>query len=233
MVTYDLRTTFISTKQLFKSYSVITDARGNPFMKIERLSQDKIRIFLTFDDLMERGIQKEDMWREVPKVRELFSEMMDQAYSELGFDASGPLAVEVFSLPAQGMVVIVTRGKMDPTKYFDHFDDEDDDEIYEMEVTLEQSDLISYAFTDFEYLLSAAKLINKYLMDGGSIYSYKNKWILQLEPLEMEDSQYQALIALLSEFGEATSVTKAVLEEYGKVVIADDAVKVLCANFKK
>ena len=56
-------------------------------MKIERLNQDKIRIFLTFDDLLERGIQKEDMWREIPKVHELFSEMMDQAYSELGFDA--------------------------------------------------------------------------------------------------------------------------------------------------
>jgi adapter protein MecA 1/2 len=201
-------------------------------MKIERLSQDKIRIFLTFDDLMERGIQKEDMWREVPKVRELFSEMMDQAYSEVGFDASGPLAVEVFSLPAQGMVVIVTRGKMDPGKYFDQLDDDEDEDIYELEVTLEQSDLISYAFNDFEHLLSAAKLINKYLMDGGTIYSYKHKWILQLEPIEMENQQYQVLIALLSEFGEATSVTKAVLEEYGKVVIADDAVKVLCSHFK-
>ena len=62
-------------------------------MKIERLSQDKIRIFLTFDDLTERGIQKDDMWREIPKVHELFSEMMDQAYTELGFDPSGPLAV--------------------------------------------------------------------------------------------------------------------------------------------
>lgn len=81
-------------------------------MRIERLSQDKIRIFLTFDDLSERGIQKEDMWQEVPKVHDLFTEMMDQAYSELGFDATGPLAVEVFALPAQGMVVIVTRGNM-------------------------------------------------------------------------------------------------------------------------
>ena len=81
-------------------------------MKIERLSQDKIRIFLTFDDLSERGIQKEDMWQEVPKVHDLFTEMMDQAYSELGFDATGPLAVEVFALPAQGMVVIVTGGNM-------------------------------------------------------------------------------------------------------------------------
>jgi adapter protein MecA 1/2 len=199
-------------------------------MKIERLSQDKIRIFLTFDDLMERGIQKEDMWREIPKVHELFSEMMDQAHSELGFEASGPLAVEVFALPAQGMVVIVTRGKME-TKHLLQSEDEEDEEVYEMEVTLEQSDLISYSFHDFEHLLSVAKMINSDLMDGGVLFSYKGKWILQLEPVEMEEQRYQALIAMLSEFGQATSVTRAVLEEYGKVIIADDAVKVLCSHF--
>ncbi|TBL79776.1 genetic competence negative regulator [Paenibacillus thalictri] len=199
-------------------------------MKIERLSQDKIRIFLTFDDLSERGIQKDDMWREIPKVHELFSEMMDQAYSELGFDATGPLAVEVFAMPAQGMVVIVTRGKMDFQRGIDDADDAD--EIYEMEVTLEQSDLISYAFHDFEDLLRASRVLNPLLIEGGTLFSYKNKWILQLEPVEMEEDRYQTIIAILSEFGEATSVTRAVLEEYGNTVISDDAVKVLCSHFK-
>ncbi|MGE5701533.1 MAG: adaptor protein MecA, partial [Clostridia bacterium] len=80
-------------------------------MRVERLGTDKIRIFLTFDDLSERGIEKEDMWRDIPKVHELFNDMMEQAYHELGFEVSGPVAVEVFALPAQGMVVIVTRGK--------------------------------------------------------------------------------------------------------------------------
>ncbi|QGQ96910.1 genetic competence negative regulator [Paenibacillus psychroresistens] len=202
-------------------------------MKIERLTPDKIRIFLTFDDLTERGIQKEDMWREVPKVHELFSEMMEQAYSELGFDASGPLAVEVFALPAQGMVVIVTKSRMNSSHNQNHTDEEDDEDVYEMEVTLEESDLISYAFHDFEDLLSMAKVINPLLVDGGILFSYKNKWILQLEPVDMEEkeSRYQALIAVLSEYGEATSVTRAVLEEYGKIIIADDAVKVLCSYF--
>lgn len=200
-------------------------------MKIERLSTDKIRIFLTFDDLTERGIQKEDMWREIPKVHELFSEMMEQAYSELGFDASGPLAVEVFALPAQGMVVIVTRGKMNGTSSSDHMEDEED--IYEMEVTLEESELISYAFSDFEDLLRMAKVILPLLPEGGKLFSYKNKYILQVEPSQWDekDGRYQALIAVMSEFGEATSVTQAVLEEYGKTIISANAISVLCSHF--
>lgn len=199
-------------------------------MKIERLGADKIRIFLTFDDLTERGIQKEDMWREIPKVHELFSEMMEQAYSELGFDVTGPLAVEVFALPAQGMVVIVTRGMNNGSRHDDGMEEED---VYEMEVTLEQSELISYAFNDFEDLLRMAKVLEPLVKDGGTLFSYKDKWILVMDPedLEESDSRYQALIAVLSEYGEATSVTLAVLEEYGKLVIADDAVQVLCSHF--
>jgi adapter protein MecA 1/2 len=208
------------------------NSKEDPIMKIERLSQDKIRIFLTFDDLTERGIQKDDMWREIPKVHELFSEMMDQAYSELGFDPSGPLAVEVFALPAQGMVVIVTRGKHDLYANSDSYEDQEAEEVYEMEVTLEQSDLVCYAFKDFEDLLQGAKVINPLLMEGGILYFYKGKYILQLEPIDLEENKYQALIAVLSEYGEASSVTRAVLEEYGKVIIADDAVKVLCHHFQ-
>jgi adapter protein MecA 1/2 len=200
-------------------------------MKIERLSQDKIRIFLTFDDLMERGIQKDDIWREIPKIHELFSDMMDQAHSELGFDASGPLAVEVFALPAQGMVVIVTRGEMNRADSADYLEDEEEEDVYEMEVTLEETDLISYAFSDFEHLLSAAKLLAPYLPEGGRLYFYKNKYILQIDPVEMQEYGYQSLIALLSEYGEATSVTTAVLEDYGKVIIADNAISALCTHF--
>jgi len=200
-------------------------------MKMERLSQDKIRIFLTFDDLTERGIQKDDMWREIPKVHELFSDMMDQAYTELGFEPSGPLAVEVLALPAQGMVVIVTRGKMDFHHSADSLDEEVE-EMYELEVTLEQTDQISYVFHDFEDLLRMAKVLNPLVTDGGSLFSYKNKWFLQMDAVDMDESGYQAVIAVLSEFGEAASVTRAVLEEYGKTVIAADAIKVLCSHFK-
>lgn len=204
-------------------------------MKIERLSQDKIRIFLTYDDLLERGIQKDDMWREIPKVHELFSEMMDQAYTELGFDASGgPLAVEVFALPAQGMVVIVTRGKVTAgaEDRLGEDDEETDEDIYEMEVTMEQSDVVMYAFRDFEDVIDACKqLKNAGLTEDGRLYSYNGKYILVLEPANIESSRNNAVIAVLAEYGEATSVTYAMLEEYGKVIMASGAIREVCTYF--
>ncbi|WP_405114750.1 genetic competence negative regulator [Paenibacillus sp. FSL K6-1217] len=202
-------------------------------MRIERLSQDKIRIFLTFDDLSERGIQKEDMWQEVPKVHDLFTEMMDQAYSELGFDATGPLAVEVFALPAQGMVVIVTRGKYDHHQYGGAGEDELPEEIYEMEVTLEQSDSIVYAFRDFEVLVEAAHVLIGNITSQGQLYSYNDKWYLYFDPKEFEDSALAGLVGVLAEFGDSSPVTQAVLAEYGKTVMAENAIQTLCNHFKR
>jgi len=201
-------------------------------MKIERLSQDKIRIFLTFDDLSERGIQKEEMWQEIPKVYDLFTEMMDQAYSELGFDATGPLAVEVFALPAQGMVVIVTRGKYD--HHFGGLSEDDmPDEIYEMEVTLDESDKIVYVFQDFEVLIEASHML-KDLVDGaGMLYHYMDRWFLYLEPEELQSEKLPAVIAVLAEFGESSSVTEAMLEEYGKKIMPQQAIEVICSHFQR
>lgn len=197
-------------------------------MRVERLGQDKIRIFLTFDDLSERGIEKEDMWRDIPKVHELFNDMMEQAYHELGFEVSGPVAVEVFALPAQGMVVIVTRGK---TGSKVEKEEEFEDEVYELEVTLEESDLIIYSFRDFEHMIEAAHRINAMLTNGGTAYFYQGKYYLVLEEVDLEQERYQKLIAILSEYGEATPTTVYVLEEYGKVIVAEDAVKELCRRF--
>ncbi|MGO0060971.1 genetic competence negative regulator [Brevibacillus fluminis] len=198
-------------------------------MRVERLGQDKIRIFLTFDDLSERGIEKEDMWRDIPKVHELFNDMMEQAYHELGFEVSGPVAVEVFALPAQGMVVIVTRGKSGAKN---EKEEEYDEDVYEMEVTLEESDLILYSFRDFEHMVEASHRINAMLTNGGSAYFYQGKYYLVLEEVDLDEERYNKLIAILSEYGEATPTTIYVLEEYGKVVIADDAVKEICRRFR-
>lgn len=199
-------------------------------MRVERLSQDKIRIFLTFDDLHERGIEKEDIWRDIPKVHDLFNDMMEQAYTELGFEVMGPVAVEVFALPAQGMVVIVTRGRNQSASDDDVDYDED---IYEMEVTLEESEDIIYYFHDFEHLLEACHRIHGTLTEGGSVYKYNNRYYFVLDEIEMENQQlYHGLIAVLSEYGEASTVTKYVLAEYGKPVVEKDAVKILCQYFK-
>ncbi len=194
-------------------------------MRVERIGNDKIKIFLTFDDLKDRGIKKEDLWSDVPKVHDLFNEIMEEAYDQLGFELSGPVAVEIFAMPAQGMVVIVSRGR-------DSILDEDEkDDLYSLEVTLEESDSIIFAFKDFEDLLSATKRVNSYLIYGGQLYFYKDHYILSFDNLDVVVNEMDKFISLLSEYGEASSVSKILLEEYGKLIISDDATKVIVSQF--
>ncbi len=195
-------------------------------MRVERLGQDKIKIFLTFDDLSDRGLKKEDLWNDIPKIHDLFNEIMEQAYDELGFELAGPVAVEIFAIPAQGMVVIVSRGK---NKLWD--DEGLDDDLFALEVTLEESDSIIFAFKDFENVIDAAKRINSYLIYGGTLYYYKNHYILIIDQIDVNEKSLEDLIAMLSEYGEVSPISKAILEEYGKVVMEDDAIKVIVNHF--
>lgn len=199
-------------------------------MRLERLNQDKIRIFLTFDDLVERGINKEDMWQDIPKVHELFNDMMNQAYQELDFEVSGPVAVEVFSLPAQGMVVVVTRGKDD--EHESAYDDADDEDYYELEVTLDESDDMLFYFNDLEEVIQVAHKLYPFLENDGKLYYYNNKYYLLIEELQAEESVLELMIALLSEFGEPSTQSKYILAEYGKIVMKEHAIKSICQYFK-
>lgn len=210
------------TKKNFK-------CKGGEHMRVERLTSDKVRFFLTFDDLHERNIDKEDLWRDVPKVHQLFNDMMEQAYYELGFEVSGPVAVEVFALPSQGMVVIVTKGRHE----IPH--DEDDHQLqdtFELEVMMDESDDVIYAFRDFEDIVQAAHRAKNLLPVGGRLYYYKSMYMLYFSSLEMEEKDLQLLIALFEEYGEIYPVTEAVLNEYGTLIFADDAVSELTLRFQ-
>ncbi|MNJ49429.1 Adapter protein MecA 2 [compost metagenome] len=82
-------------------------------------------------------------------------------------------------------------------------------------------------------MIEAAHVLRPMLTEAGRLYKYNGKWILQLEPDDLEEGRHPAVIAVLAEFGEATSVTPAMLEEYGNRVMAENAIGVICSNFKR
>jgi adapter protein MecA 1/2 len=190
-------------------------------MRLERLTYNKIKVFLTFDDLLERGLTKEDLWQDAPKVQQLFRDMIDEANSELGFEVDGPLAVEVFSLQAQGMVVIVTREAT-------HYEDDDDDfldDYIEMQVTLDESYDIFYVFNTFEDVISLAKQLQDLEIEGGTLLSFQGKYYLLFQDNELAGHHLDNMIAILSEYGNPSTVTIYRVAEYGKKLMNENAVK--------
>ena len=86
--------------------------QGAKSMRLERLTVNKIKIFLTSDDLFERGLSKDDIWKDSIKWHQLFHDMLEEASEEFDVDIQGSVAVEIFSFQAQGMIMIITVMKL-------------------------------------------------------------------------------------------------------------------------
>ncbi|ANB61994.1 genetic competence negative regulator [Anoxybacteroides amylolyticum] len=193
-------------------------------MRLERLTHNKIKIFLTFDDLMDRGLTKDDLWKDTFKVQQLFRDMIEEASEELGFEVNGSIAVEVYSLPAQGMVVIVTS----EDQHFD-VDEEFADDYIEMQVTLDESEDIFYEFQTFEDVIQLAHRLYTIGCADGTLYSYNGRFYLYVSeepPIATDD-----FIAILAEFGSSATITIHRVAEYGKKLMNDRAVEQLVRYF--
>ncbi|EST11703.1 genetic competence negative regulator [Sporolactobacillus laevolacticus] len=202
-------------------------------MRLERLNGDRIKIFLTFDDLKERGITKEDMWHDLPRVEKLFRDMMLEADDELGFEASGPIDVEVFSLPAQGMVVIVSKGRNDRDDDSDE-EFEDDDDFIQMQVTLDESQDVLYQFEQFDDVIALSKTLHDLNIKTGSLFLYENKYYIHFDENHLSDElDLETLVAVLAEFGNTSTITIYRLEEYGKLLMKDNAISEIYRYFIK
>ncbi|MDM5229364.1 genetic competence negative regulator [Cytobacillus sp. NJ13] len=191
-------------------------------MRLERLNYNKIKIFLTLDDLNDRGLTKEDVWKDSLKWHQLFHEMLEEASEEFGVDIQGSVAVEIFSMQAQGMVMIVTmEEQMDEELLEDGF--------IEMQVTVEGSEDILFEFQDFEDVIQMAKELNRVQIEEGSVYCYKEMYYYHVTDLAGED--IHRVIAILAEYGDSDFTSIHVIQEYGKVLIESNAVKKLIEYF--
>lgn len=191
-------------------------------MRIERVSQNQFTIFLTFDDLLERGFTKEDLWYDAVKVRNLFSDMMYEASSELGIELEGELVVQVHLMQAQGMHVIVTQEVTDT---------EWDEEFIEMKVTLDESEELIFSFHDFEDMINVGELLYNQSIHGGQVFYFDHHYYLLLEESDLNDQHKDDMIAILSEYAIPSIITSHRLLEYGKTIYHNEAVKRIYEDF--
>ncbi|MFD2630712.1 genetic competence negative regulator [Oceanobacillus kapialis] len=191
-------------------------------MRIERVSDNQFTIFLTFDDLIERGFTKENLWHDAISVQNLFSDMMYEASSELDFELEGELLVQVHLMQAQGMHVIVTQ----------KFENMDWDEDYiEMKVTLDESKELIFSFSDFENIIQVSAYLHQIGMNGGQVYFMQDTYYMLLDDDDLEEMNKEDIIAIMSEYSSPSIITSYRLIEYGKQIYKSDAVENIINTF--
>ena len=104
-------------------------------MKLMKWNDDKLKIYLTLDELLEKGITAEDLKVDCEKVHDIVQEIVNEACREFGFMLAGSIAVEIYSMQQeQGLIMIVSKDEDYP------FCEDDEDVFYKA------SDLILHEF---------------------------------------------------------------------------------------
>lgn len=196
---------------------------GHFFMRLERLSNNKIKIFFTFDDLFDRGVTKEEIRGNSIKVHKLFQDMVEEACEELDFDMSGSIAIEIISLQAQGLVIIVTKEEEDTLT--------DEEDYLNLKVKMDDCPYILFFFQDIEDVIQLCYRLRLKEISVSSLYLYDDQYYLLLE--DIQENFFDAISSLAAEYGRASTLTLYRINEYGKCLIPKEAITTLTGYFRK
>ncbi|MBM7702556.1 adaptor protein MecA [Metabacillus iocasae] len=222
-------------------------------MEIERINDNTVKFYVTYVDIEERGFDRNEIWFNRERSEELFWEMMDEIHQEEEFIAEGPLWIQVQALE-KGIEVIVTRAQLSKdgqkfevpiseNKKIDIPVDEKLDALLDHQMSNEKPDeeegdlddeslQFVVRFQDFEDLISLSHRIQLEEIKN-EVYHFQGNYYLYVEFLEEHDETQDLddILSIILEYGHESAVTNSRLEEYGKEIMKENALKQLKQYF--
>ncbi|MEB6611935.1 adaptor protein MecA [Staphylococcus pasteuri] len=117
-------------------------------MRIERVDDTTVKLFITYSDIEARGFSREDLWTNRKRGEEFFWSMIDEINEEEDFVVEGPLWIQVHAFE-KGVEVTISKSKneeamnMADDNHFDQFDDQVNELLAQ---TLESEDNVENIF---------------------------------------------------------------------------------------
>ncbi|MGN1401208.1 MAG: adaptor protein MecA [Bacillus sp. (in: firmicutes)] len=188
-------------------------------MKLVRLDENKLKIYLTGDDLCENGLTVEDLKNGCLKVHAIIQQLVEGACEEVDFQLRGAVDIEIFSLHAQGLVMVVTRDEDVFAFWGDDYED-----FLDLQWSVAERQQALYEFLDIEDVIHFCKALQAagYPLDSR-MYHFDLMYFLCLESIPSE--RYDAVVSLAAEFGSASTYGYARVIEYGKEILPKKAVE--------
>ncbi|RIL90410.1 adaptor protein MecA [Staphylococcus chromogenes] len=81
-------------------------------MRIERIDDMTVKLFITYKDIEARGFRREDLWTNRKRGEEFFWSMMEEINQEENFVVEGPLWIQVHAFE-KGVEVTISKSKND------------------------------------------------------------------------------------------------------------------------
>ncbi|KQL53681.1 hypothetical protein AN964_09325 [Heyndrickxia shackletonii] len=183
-------------------------------MKLERLSQNKLKYSITFEELVKKGFLEEGLESFI--WHDLFDEMVEVAKEEYHFEVTDSISIEIYSLNPKEIVLILTI-----------------DEISELiEEGIENNGINRkniYCFQSIEDVILLSLCVhNLQLNIASKLIQFENQYYIIIQSDNLNTFPF-----LCEEYGTQTNTSAEFLEEYGVPIIEHNALDVISTYFSR
>lgn len=209
-------------------------------MDIERVNENTLKLFITYNDIEDRGYSREEIWYNRAKGEQLFWDMIDEVNTDDYFDVEGPIWIHI-NASEVGLEIIVTRAHilkdgetLDGHSNYDNqkemlgpFDEVGEEllsqlsqfgDLDESELFID-TDIYVYKFKDIDELIPVAKRMTVDAVDS-SLFKYEDNYYLVVDYANAdEELNRHDKNAVIKEYLRPSNFTIHRLEEYGEKII--------------
>ncbi|GAB2533007.1 adaptor protein MecA [Gracilibacillus alcaliphilus] len=226
-------------------------------MEIERINENTIKFYISYMDIEDRGFDREEIWYNREKSEQLFWQVMDEVnYNEEDFQIDGPLWIQVQALE-KGLEIVVTKAQLSkdgqnlhlPTESGKTIDMPVDDKIESLleekfgpaEKDLSQAEqygqdfVVVVKFAELEDIIQLSHVFESVEGMKDELYFYENQYMLvtRFDEEFLSDDEQEDLISQILEYGQESTVTVFIVEEYGKAIFAEEALAQVSEHFAR
>lgn len=201
-------------------------------MKIEKLTDNKIRIILNTDELQAQNIDLKSLVSNTDMAQSLFKNILKRAEKEVGFVvADSKLLIEAFVSSEGCFIVTFTKFKSDIKTN----NSKKSKLKVKKRTPFTSSKSVIFIFNDFDEFCNLCTYINNcYLDDLGKIakkivlYEYNSKFYLSISDINTALESLSSFYGSISEFAKMitnSSNFESKLVEHGKLIFKHNAIK--------
>lgn len=212
-------------------------------MKIEKLTENKIRVIVQPDDLPNKKIDVNSLFSNAMEQEGLFFKMLDKAEKELNFHTEGcKLLIEAFSSIDDILVFTITKYISNEENYTSSNSPRKKLSVKRKTINLSQKSGI-YQFENFDTFCNFCKCIyemhdfdvNKFAKNI-SLYLYHDTYFLVVKNINTKNELLNRFYSAVLEFSKLSSYSENFenkLIEHGKVIMKKNAIELGIQYFVK
>lgn len=195
-------------------------------MKIEKLTENKIRAIIKQEDIKNKNVNLEELVQTSVDSQDLLLDILEKAKQELDFNIDGcKLLIETFSSSDDIFIFTITKYNVsnNKKKYLSA----------KRKISPTDNYVNFFKFSNFDdfcnFCNSVGNLQTKRLYKSAILYLYNNKIYLLISKLNASHKNYKLFYSYILEFSRQIFYSKnfeAKLKEHGKIIIKNNALNI-------